>query len=82
MLKGLEGNYNIEEALNTRWEETPARFRAVKAPARVIIDNKTRIHCRSSPRLLTFTKSIFQQGQFRPYLLAQIRQHVPFRANR
>jgi [protein-PII] uridylyltransferase len=70
MLKGLEGNYNIEEALNTRWEETPARFRAVKAPARVIIDNKTsdfstiiEVNCKNAPGVLyRITKIIANLG--------------------
>ena len=36
---GLEGTYDFKKELNNRWNEIPARFRAMKAPARVIIDN-------------------------------------------
>ncbi len=57
--KGLEGNFNIEKALNIKWKEIPARFRAVKAPIRVIIDNKTSdqytildIKCKNAPGVL------------------------------
>ncbi len=57
--QGLEGNFNIEKALNVRWKEIPARFRAVKAPTRVIIDNKTsdeysilEIKCKNAPGVL------------------------------
>ena len=70
MIKGLEGNYNIEEALNIRWEEIPARFRAVKAPARVIIDNNTsnnytiiEVNCKNAPGVLyRITKIIADLG--------------------
>ena len=34
---GLEGNFNIEKALNIKWEEIPVRFRAVMAPTRIIL---------------------------------------------
>ena len=57
--KGLEGNFNIEKALNIKWKEIPARFRAVKAPIRVIVDNKTSdqytildIKCKNAPGVL------------------------------
>ena len=56
---GLEGNYDIEKALNIKWEETPARFRAVKAPTRIKVDNKTSenftildIKCKNAPGVL------------------------------
>jgi len=54
--QGLEGNFNVEKALNKRWEEIPARFRAIKAPTRVIIDNNMsdeysilEIKCKNAP---------------------------------
>ncbi len=67
---GLEGNFNIEKALKNRWEEIPARFRAVKAPARVVIDNKTsneytilEIKCKNVPAVLyRITKMITSLG--------------------
>ena len=70
MHKGLEGNFNIEDALNSRWKEIPARFRAVKAPARVIIDNKTsdsytilEVNCKNAPGVLyRITKVIAELG--------------------
>ena len=31
----------FKKELNNRWNEIPSRFRAMKAPARVIIDNET-----------------------------------------
>ena len=68
--QGLEGNFNIEKALNQRWEEIPARFRAVKAPARVIIDNNMsdeysilEIKCKNAPGVLyRITKVITSLG--------------------
>ena len=68
--KGLEGNFNIEKALNIKWKEIPARFRAVKAPIRVIIDNKTSdqytildIKCKNAPGVLyKITKIITSLG--------------------
>ena len=68
--KGLEGNFNIEKALNIKWKEIPARFRAVKAPIRVIIDNKTSdqytildIKCKNAPGVLyKITKIITTLG--------------------
>ena len=68
--KGLEGNFNIEKALNIKWKEIPARFRAVKAPIRVIIDNKTSDHytildikCKNAPGVLyKITKIITSLG--------------------
>ena len=67
---GLEGNYDIEKALKIRWEETPARFRAVKAPVRVNIDNKTsneytvlEVKCKNVPAVLyRITKMITSLG--------------------
>ena len=67
---GLEGNFNIEKALKIRWEETPARFRAVKAPVRVNIDNKTsnqytvlEVKCKNVPAVLyRITKMITSLG--------------------
>ena len=68
--KGLEGNFNIEKALNIKWKEIPARFRAVKSPIRVIIDNKTSdqytildIKCKNAPGVLyKITKIITTLG--------------------
>jgi [protein-PII] uridylyltransferase len=68
--RGLEGNFNIEKALNERWKEIPARFRAVKAPARVIIDNNMsdkysilEIKCKNAPGVLyRITKVITSLG--------------------
>ena len=68
--QGLEGNFNIEKALNQRWQETPARFRAVKAPTRVIIDNKMsdeysilEVKCKNAPGVLfKITKVITSLG--------------------
>ncbi len=68
--KGLEGNFNIEKALNIKWNEIPARFRAVKAPIRVIVDNKTSdeytildIKCKNAPGVLyKITKVIMSLG--------------------
>ena len=61
---------NIEKALNQRWKEIPARFRAVKAPARVIIDNNMsdkysilEIKCKNAPGVLyRITKIITSLG--------------------
>ena len=68
--QGLEGNFNIEKALKLRWEEIPARFRAVKAPTRVIIDNNMsdeysilEIKCKNAPGVLyRITKVITSLG--------------------
>jgi [protein-PII] uridylyltransferase len=68
--QGLEGNFNIEKALKQRWEEIPARFRAVKAPTRVIIDNNMsdeysilEIKCKNAPGVLyRITKVITSLG--------------------
>ena len=68
--QGLEGNFNIEKALNKRWEEIPARFRAIKAPTRVIIDNNMsdeysilEIKCKNAPGVLyKITKVITSLG--------------------
>jgi len=68
--QGLEGNFNVEKALNLRWEEIPARFRAVKAPTRVIIDNNMsdeysilEIKCKNAPGVLyRITKVITSLG--------------------
>ena len=68
--EGLEGNFNIEKALKQRWEEIPARFRAVKAPTRVIIDNNMsdeysilEIKCKNAPGVLyRITKVITSLG--------------------
>ncbi len=68
--KGLEGNFNIEKALNIKWKEIPARFRAVEAPIRVIVDNKTSdqytildIKCKNAPGVLyKITKIITSLG--------------------
>jgi [protein-PII] uridylyltransferase len=67
---GLEGNFDIEKALNTKWEEIPARFRAVKAPTRIIVDNKTSenftildIKCKNAPGVLyKITKTLTSLG--------------------
>lgn len=68
--QGLEGNFNVEKALNKRWEEIPARFRAIKAPTRVIIDNNMsdeysilEIKCKNAPGVLyKITKVITSLG--------------------
>ena len=68
--QGLEGNFNVEKALNKRWEEIPARFRAIKAPTRVIIDNNMsdeysilEIKCKNAPGVLyRITKVITSLG--------------------
>ena len=70
MHRGLEGNYNIEEALNIRWSQIPIRYRAIKAPARVRIDNITsndytvlEIKCKNAPGVLyRITKIITDLG--------------------
>ncbi len=67
---GLEGNFNIEKALNIKWREIPVRFRAVKAPIRIIVDNKTSdqytildIKCKNAPGVLyKITKVITNLG--------------------
>ena len=67
---GLEGNFDIEKALNIKWEEIPARFRAVKAPTRIIVDNKTSekftildIKCKNAPGVLyKITKTLTSLG--------------------
>ena len=67
---GLEGNFDIEKALNIKWEEIPARFRAVKAPTRILIDNKTSenftildIKCKNAPGVLyKITKTLTSLG--------------------
>jgi [protein-PII] uridylyltransferase len=68
--KGLEGDFNIEKELSKKWEEIPSRFRAVKAPTRVIVDNKTSeaytildIKCKNAPGVLyKITKVITSLG--------------------
>ena len=68
--QGLEGKFNVEKALNKRWEEIPARFRAIKAPTRVIIDNNMsdeysilEIKCKNAPGVLyRITKVITSLG--------------------
>ncbi len=67
---GLEGNFDIEKALNIKWKEIPARFRAVKAPTRIILDNKTSenftildIKCKNAPGVLyKITKTLTSLG--------------------
>jgi [protein-PII] uridylyltransferase len=56
---GLEGDFDIEKALKIKWEEIPARFRAVKAPTRILVDNETSenftildIKCKNAPGVL------------------------------
>ena len=68
--KGLLGNINIEKALNIKWKETPARFRAVKTPTRIIFDNKSsdnytilEVRCKNAPGVLyRITKTITSLG--------------------
>ena len=68
--QGLEGDFNIEKELSKKWEEIPSRFRAVKAPTRVIVDNKTSdaytildIKCKNAPGVLyKITKVITSLG--------------------
>ncbi len=67
---GLEGKFDIEKALNLKWEEIPARFRAVKAPKRIIVDNKTSenftildVKCKNAPGVLyKITKTLTSLG--------------------
>jgi [protein-PII] uridylyltransferase len=67
---GLEGGLNVEKELNTKWKETPARYRAIKAPVRVIFDNKTsnnytilEVKCKNAPGVLyRITKIITNLG--------------------
>ena len=67
---GLEGNFDIEKALSIKWEEIPARFRAVKAPTRILVDNKTSenftildIKCKNAPGVLyKITKTLTSLG--------------------
>ena len=67
---GLEGGLNIEKELNIKWKETPARYRAIKAPVRVIFDNKTsnnytilEVKCKNAPGVLyRITKVITNLG--------------------
>ena len=68
--KGLLGNFNIEKALNIKWQETPSRFRAVKTPVRIIFDNKSsddytilEVKCKNAPGVLyRITKTITSLG--------------------
>ena len=68
--KGLLGNFNIEKALNTKWQEIPSRFRAVKTPVRIIFDNKSsdnytilEVKCKNAPGVLyRITKTITSLG--------------------
>ena len=68
--QGLEGDFNIEKELSKKWEEIPSRFRAVKAPTRVIVDNETSdaytildIKCKNAPGVLyKITKVITSLG--------------------
>ena len=48
-----------EKAVNIKWEEIPARFRAVDAPIRIRVDNNTSeqftildIKCKNAPGVL------------------------------
>ena len=67
---GLEGGLDIEKELNIKWKEIPARFRAVKAPTRVIVDNKRsnqytilEVKCKNGPGVLyKITKAISTLG--------------------
>ena len=67
---GLEGGFDIEKELNIKWKEIPARFRAVKAPTRVIVDNKRsnrytilEVKCKNGPGVLyKITKAITTLG--------------------
>jgi len=67
---GLEGGFDIEKELNIKWKEIPARFRAVKAPTRVIVDNKRsnqytilEVKCKNGPGVLyKITKAITSLG--------------------
>ena len=68
--KGLLGNFNIEKALNIKWKETPARFRAVKTSIRIIFDNKSsdnytilEVKCKNAPGVLyKITKTLSSLG--------------------
>ena len=67
---GLEGNFDIEKGLNIKWEEIPARFRAVQAPTRIKIDNNTSenftildVKCKNAPGVLyKITKTLTSLG--------------------
>ena len=67
---GLEGGFDIEKELNIKWKEIPARFRAVKAPTRVIVDNKRsnqytilEVKCKNGPGVLyKITKALTSLG--------------------
>ena len=67
---GLEGDFDIEKALKIKWEEIPARFRAVKAPTRILVDNETsenftilNIKCKNAPGVLyKITKTLTSLG--------------------
>ena len=57
--KGLEGNYDYKKELENRQQEIPIRFRKMKAPVRVFIDNNTssefsliEVNCKNSPGVL------------------------------
>ena len=68
--QGLEGRYNYKKELENRWQEIPSRFREMKAPVRVLVDNKTsknftvvEINCKNSPGVLhIITKSFSELG--------------------
>ena len=56
--------------MENRWQEIPSRFREMKAPVRVLVDNKTstnftvvEINCKNSPGVLhIITKSFSELG--------------------
>ena len=67
---GLQGNYDYQKELINRWQEIPSRFRKMKAPIRVSIDNITstnfsliEVNCKNSPGILyVITKTLAEQG--------------------
>ena len=70
LFRSLEGRLNLEKELNIKWKEIPARYRAIKAPVRVIIDNKKstnftilEVKCKNAPGVLyRITKVITSLG--------------------
>ena len=67
---GLQGNYDYQKELINRWQEIPSRFRKMKAPIRVSIDNISstnfsliEVNCKNSPGILyVITKTLAEQG--------------------
>ncbi len=68
--EGLEGKYNFEIEIKNRWKEIPKRFRDIRVPSRVFLDNDVSSHftvieinCKNAPGVLyTITKKIVDLG--------------------